>query len=75
MKPARDFTLKERGANKFTCCQCKVFLDAVIQMILHGFTSDTAIDRIYLVYGWGKPVSYILKALADDKRAGTDRLL
>jgi hypothetical protein len=75
VKPARDFTPRERGANKFTYCRRKVFWDAVIRMISHGFISDSAIDRIYLVYGRGKPVSYILKALADDKRARTDRLL
>ncbi len=72
VKPARDFTSMERGANKFTYCQCKVFWDAVIRMILHGFILDSVIDRNYLVYGQGKPVSYILKALADDKRTGID---
>ena len=75
VKPARDFTPRERGANKLTYCQCKLFWDAGIRMISHGFISNFAINRIYLVYGWGKPVPYILKALADDKRNGTDRLL
>ena len=65
---------RERGANKFTYCWCKAFWDAVIPMITHGFTSDTAINRIYLVCGRGKPVSYILNALADDKCTGIDRL-
>ncbi len=53
VKPARDFTPRERGVDKFTYCWCKAFWDAVIRMIAHGFTLDTAIDRIYLVYGQG----------------------
>ena len=53
VKPARDFTHQERGANKLSFCWHKVFWDSVIQMIAHGYTSDTAIGRIYLVYGWG----------------------
>ncbi len=64
---------RERGANKFTYCWCKAFWDAVIRMITHGFTLDTAIHRIYLMYGQGKPVSYIWKALADDERTRTDQ--
>ena len=51
VKLTRDFTPRERGANKFTYCRRKAFWDAVIQMITHGFTLDTAIDRIYLAYG------------------------
>ena len=53
VKPARDFTPRERGVNKFTYFWCKACWDAVIQMITHGFTLVTTIDRIYLVYGWG----------------------
>ena len=73
LKLARDFSPRERGVNKFTYCQREAFWDMVIRMITHGFTSDTSINRIYLVYGHGKHVSYILKALADDERTRTDQ--
>ena len=49
-KPARDFTAHERGMNKFAFSWRKNLWDTVTCMIAHGFTSDTAIDRIYLVY-------------------------
>lgn len=75
MKPARDFTIHERGANKFTFSRRKNIWDAVIRMIAHGYTSDTAIDRIYDVYGRGKSVCAICKALAKDRRDGIERLL
>ena len=48
-KLVRDFIIHERGVNKFTFCRHKNLWDDVIHMIAQGFTSDTAIDRIYLV--------------------------
>ena len=51
VKPTKHFTYHESGENKFNYSQCKVFRDAVIQMIAKGFTSDTAMDWIYLMYG------------------------
>ena len=53
MKPARDFTIHKRAANKFAFRRRKNLWDTVTCMIAHGFTLDTAIDRIYLVYGRG----------------------
>ena len=74
-KPARDFTIHERGKNKFAFSHRKNLWDTVTRMIAHGFTSDTAIDRIYLVYGQGKSVCSICSALAKDRRDKIDRLL
>mgnify|MGYP006196021747 FL=1 len=74
MKPAKDFTSHERGANKFTYCQRKVFWDAVHQLIARGHTSDTAVDRIHEAYGWGKSICEILRLMAHDRRQGVDRL-
>ena len=74
MKPAKDFTSHERGANKFTYCQCKVFWDAVNQLIARGHTLDTAVDRIYEAYGWRKSICEILRLMAHDRRQGVDRL-
>ena len=62
-KPAKDFTSHERGENKFTYCRRKVFLDAVNRLI-----ADTAVDRIYEAYGWGKSICEILTLMAQDRR-------
>jgi len=74
MKPAKDFTSHERGANKFTYCQHKVFWDAVNRLIARGHTSDTAVDRIHEAYGRGKSICEILRLMAHDRRQGVDRL-
>ena len=74
MKSAKDFTYHERGANKFNYCRRKVFWDAEIQMIGKGFTSDTAIDQIYLVYGERRSIIRILRMMAQDRRDKVDRL-
>ena len=75
MKPTRDFTIHEIGANRFAFSQRKNRWDTVTRMIAHGFTSDTAIDRIYVVYGRGKSVWYsICYALAKDRGDKIDRL-
>jgi hypothetical protein len=65
-QPVRDFTILERGANKFAFSQHKPLWDTVTCMIAHGFTSDTAIDKIYLVYSQAKSVCSICYALAKD---------
>ena len=67
--------MREREMNKFAFRWCKNLWDTVTRMIAHGFTSDTAIDRIYLVYGQGKSVCSICHALAKDRRDKIDRLL
>ncbi len=74
VKQAKDFSYHERGANKFSYSRRKVFWDAVIQMIGKGFTSDTAIDRIYLVYGERRSIIRILRMMAQDRRDKVDRL-
>ncbi|KAE8999624.1 hypothetical protein PR001_g19008 [Phytophthora rubi] len=50
-KPAKEFTRAERGANKFAYFRRKMFWDIVACLVRAGFTSDTAIDKIYAVYG------------------------
>ncbi len=73
-KAAKDYTSHERGANKCLYSVRKVFWDIVKKMISNGYTSDSAIDRIYLVYGRGKSNSNIIKELRTDTKAGIDRL-
>ena len=44
--------------------------DAVKSLIAEGHNSDTAIDRIYLVHGWGQSNTMIIKIMIPDKRWG-----
>ncbi|KAG1689229.1 hypothetical protein DVH05_002723 [Phytophthora capsici] len=69
-KPAKEFTRSERGANKFAYSRRKVFWDAVAYLVRAGFTSDTAIDKIYAAYGRERPVTAILVELREDKKRG-----
>jgi hypothetical protein len=67
-KPAKHYTHVERGANKFTFSRRRVFWDAVEEMVKRGQTSDVAIDKIYLVYGWQMSVTGILNEMKSDRR-------
>ena len=69
-KPAKYFTSQERGKCRFMYCRRKVFWDVVKRFILTGHTSDTAIDKVYSVYGRNLAVSYVLKKLAFDRKNG-----
>jgi Transcriptional activator of glycolytic enzymes len=69
-KPAKSFTASERGANKFSFSRRKIFWDLVSEMVRKGYTSDAAIDKIYLVYGRSLSVSKILLKLRADRPTG-----
>ncbi|KUF81643.1 hypothetical protein AM588_10000277 [Phytophthora nicotianae] len=70
LKPAKEFTAAERGANKFAYSRRKVFWDVVSAFVRTGFTSDVAIDKIYAAYGRQLSVTRILAALRTDKHQG-----
>ena len=55
---------------KFAYSKRKVFWDLVVNMITRGYTSDTAIDKIYTTYGQAFAVSTILVKLRNNKRRG-----
>ena len=69
-KPAKDFTARERGSNKYAYSRRKPLWDVVSNLVRAGFTSDAAIDKVYAVYGRRLPVSSILQALRVDRRNG-----
>ena len=69
-KPAKHFTSRERGQCRFLYSRRRVFWDTVQRMINAGHTSDTAVDRVYLVYGRSLAVTYILRKMAADRRTG-----
>lgn len=70
LKPAKEFTSIERGANKFAYSRRKVFWDVISQLVRSGHTSDSAIDRVYQTYGRNLSVSSILVKLRTDRRRG-----
>lgn len=69
-KAAKHFTSRERGKCRFMYSRRKVFWDLVQKMINAGHTSDSAIDKVYLVYGRSLAVTYILKKMVSDRRTG-----
>ena len=69
-KAAKDFSSRERGKNKSMYCRRKVFWDVISTLIRAGFTSDTAIDKVYQVYGRGTSVTSILVMMVRDRKNG-----
>lgn len=69
-KPAKDFSSSERGKNKSMYCRRKVFWDVISTLIRAGYTSDTAIDKVYQVYGRGTSVTSILVMMVRDRKNG-----
>ena len=69
-KPAREFTLKERGKNKSLYCRRKVFWDTVSLLVRAGFTSKIAINKVYQVYGRSTSVTIILVMMVRDRKTG-----
>lgn len=69
-KAARDFTHRERGLVTVQYSFRNNFWSLVDEMIRRGSTSNTAIDRVYEVYGRNQCVSKILRAIRTDKLRG-----
>ena len=72
-KPARDYSPSERGANRYAYSRRKNFWNAICSLTTKGYTADTAIDKVYEVYGKSKSVTAILDAMIADKQARIER--
>jgi len=46
-KPARLFTVSERGKVRFMYCRRKIIWDTIEGLVKRGLTSDAAIDQVY----------------------------
>ena len=66
-KAAKHFTSRERGKCRFMYSRRKVFWDMIQKMINAGHTSDSAVDKVYLVYGRSLAFTYILKKVVADR--------
>jgi len=69
-KAAKDFTPQERGKCKALYSIRKVFWDQVLTLTRRGHSYDSAIDKIYVVYGRSLPVTKILTKLRHDRMNG-----
>jgi hypothetical protein len=69
-KPARDFTARERGLDKYRYYRRKLVWDIVSNLVNAGIIARVAIDRIYNHYGANRSVTRIINDIMRDKRNG-----
>jgi hypothetical protein len=69
-KAAKDFTDKERGADKCKYYRRNVFWRKVQELILAGHSADEACDMIYRAYGQSASVTAVIKGMIRDKKTG-----
>ena len=69
-KAAKDFTSRERGADKCKYYRRNVFWKKVNELVLAGHSADEACDLIYRAYGQSSSVTSILKGMIRDKKTG-----
>jgi hypothetical protein len=66
------FSQAERGGKvKHKYCRHKVIWMMVCGLVRQGYTSDTAIDLIYSVYGQQMSVTNIINRIKKDRKDGT----
>lgn len=64
--PAKDFFPHEVRAQKSSFSRRKTFWKMVQNMLRKGYSSDTAIDRIYQIYGNSTTITNILIRIRED---------
>ena len=70
-KAARLFSYSEQGRSKHWYHQRNVVWDLVGQLIRQDDMSETAIDKIYAIFGSQNSVTNIINGLRCDKKDGT----
>ena len=69
-KPAKDYTAVERGQCKYAYSRRKCFWEVIEKLIRRGYTSDTACDKVYSIYGRNSSVTKVLLAIRKDRQQG-----
>lgn len=69
-KAAKDFTLVERGANKFSYSRRKTFWECITKHVNARYTAAAAIDKVHASYGEKLSVTKILNLMIADKKSG-----
>ena len=70
-KPAKEFTLAERGKSKHKYHRRRIIWRLISEMVRSGSTSDAAIDKIYSSYGNNLSVTEIINRIKRDVKAKT----
>ena len=69
-KPAKLYTAQERGAVKDLYYRRNNFWSIVAELVRAGESADTAIEKMYCIYGPSSSVTKILAAIKHDKKRG-----
>jgi hypothetical protein len=69
-KAAKLFTASERGKEKCKYCRRNNFWKIVAEMVRAGDSADTAIEKIYRVYGQSSTVTQVLNCIRQDNKRG-----
>lgn len=69
-RAAKSFSKNDRGRVRYKFSLRKVFWDMVCKLIRVGYTSNTAIDKIYDVYSTSLSVTDILRQMRRDNKTG-----
>ena len=67
-KPAKMFTIRERGQNRHRYSKRKVLWDKVARLVDGGWTARAACDKIHSIYGTNRPMTEILLSMRRDQR-------
>ena len=67
-KPAKLFTSRERGKQKYAYYKHKLVWDKIEALIRAGNTWTVACDKLYSAYGQNKSPSQIMKEIQKDNR-------
>ena len=66
-KPARSFSIRERGRNRYSYSRRKVVWKKVEALIRNGHTYISAIDLLYVKYGRHTPVTTIINRMRSEQ--------
>ena len=69
-KPAKDFTMAERGKVKHMYSLRKPLYDKVAELVRSGVSATVACDKVYEAYGHNLPLTGILRKMKADVRSG-----
>ena len=67
-KPAKDFTSRERGANRHKYSKRLHVWRCISRHVGAGFSAEVVIDRIHQCFGYNLSVTRIIKAFQDANR-------
>ena len=62
-KPAKDFTLAERGRQRHKYCRRKIVWDLIGRLVRAGYTAESAITRIHQCYGHNESVTNLIDSV------------